>query len=306
MALARTRPGRLLYQRLLLPLDVRRLRGAGMTSSGCCCSTATCLSSAGGRSLRYAVLVHDVLPLTNADLWPAGRRALKKGAFRSLRTARPTVFTSTEYNAAQIRRLLGVEATVVRFGCGQLADAAADAALSGPLPPRQPYVIAVGTLEPRKNLLALVDSFEGVTRLLPELELRLVGRGAERYEALLTERIAMSPVREQIHIHRDIDRQEALEMISRATALVFPSLAEGFGLPVIEALALGTPVVASDLPEIRSWAGDAAAYAPATDSEAWVEAIVGAGDVSDKRRREGQDWVRMHRWRDCAAALLDW
>jgi glycosyltransferase involved in cell wall biosynthesis len=295
-----------LYQRLLLPLDVAQLRHRGHAVDRVLLLDSYVPLIGWRQQIRYAALVHDVLPLTHPQFWPASKRTLKRTAFRSLRRARPKIFTSTEHNAAEIRRLLGMSATVVRFGCGQLADHAADAALEDPLPTREPYVVAVGTLEPRKNLVTLIDSFERVASQLPGLRLRLIGSGTAEFERLLRERISQSASRDRIEIHSHLGPGETLDLISRATALVFPSLAEGFGLPIVEALALGTPVVASDLPEIRSWAADAVAYAPTTIPAGWVEPIVAATNLSEQYRRQGQNWVRAYRWRDCAEALLDW
>ena len=93
-------------------------------------------------------------------------------------------------------------------------------------------------------------------------------------------------------------------MISQATALVFPSVAEGFGLPILEALALGTPVVARHIPEIASWAHDSIAYASDRE-DSWTESIEAAIDSSDSTRRAGQEFVRRYRWGTCAQQLLD-
>ena len=64
-----------------------------------------------------------------------------------------------------------------------------------------------------------------------------------------------------------------LAALSSATAVVYPSRAEGFGLPVLEVLALATPIAASDLPVIRSWAGDACTYAAPGDIDLWTGAL---------------------------------
>jgi glycosyltransferase involved in cell wall biosynthesis len=312
--IARTRIGRLGYQRLLLPLDVAHLKRKGSLIERVLLLDAYIPLPFVRRASRveYAVLVHDALPLTHPHFWPPAKRAIKRAAFRSLQRARPLVFTSSEYNAKEIERLLGIEARVVPFGCGQLSDLEAEAALREPLAERGRHFVAVGAFDQRKNLLSLLESFEQLQRLEPSFSLHLVGgsplvgSGPHGYESVLRERIARSTAADKVFVHRDLDRAETIRLIRHATALVLPSLAEGFGLPIIEALALGTPVVASDLPEIRSWAGDAIHYASPHEPADWVEPLLASAKTTEEERRAGQAFASAYRWKACADALLEW
>ena len=123
--------------------------------------------------------------------------------------------------------------------------------------------------------------------------------------AAIRARIDASPARERIEVVANPGRERTVELIRGAAALLFPSRAEGFGLPILEALALGTPVVASDLPEIRSWARNAVHYAPAGDPEAWVERIETAIRATEPARRSGQAFAGSFRWSRCADSLVD-
>jgi glycosyltransferase involved in cell wall biosynthesis len=306
--IARTRPGRLLYQRFLLPLDVARLKRHGVPIERIVLLDAYIplpLVRPASRA-EYAVLVHDALPLTHPQFWSPAKRSVKRAAFRSLRHARPLVFASTEHNAKEIERLLDIEARVAPFGCGQLTDLEADAVQQEMLVERDPYFVVVGTFEPRKNLPMLIQSFEQLHRLEPGISLHLVGGGSRGYETLLRERIARSAAVDKIVVHRDLDRDETIRLVQHAAALALPSLAEGFGLPIIEALALGTPVVASDVSEIRSWAGDAIQYASPHEPGDWVEPLLASANATDEQRRAGQEYASAYRWKECAAALLEW
>jgi glycosyltransferase involved in cell wall biosynthesis len=306
--LARTRPGRLVYQRLGLPLDVAGLRLRGWPIARILLLDAYIPIRFVRRASRaeYAVLVHDALPLTHPQFWPPAKRLVKRAAFRSLRHARPLVFTSTEHNASEIERLLRIEAQVVPFGCGQLSDLEADAARHEPLAERDRYFVAVGAFEARKNFLTLIESFEQLQGFGAGFSLHIVGGGSRAYEGLLRERIARSTVADRIFVHRDLDRAETIRLVRNAAALAFPSLAEGFGLPIIEALALGTPVVASALPEIRSWAGEAIRYASPLEPADWVEPLLAAATATEQQRCAGQEFASSYRWKACATALLDW
>ena len=220
------------------------------------------------------------------------------------------MFTSTEHNAKEIERCSGSRRrSFVSVAASSLTEA--DVAGASHSLTSQ-YFVAVGAFDPRKNLLSLIESFERLVRLEPGFSLHLVGGSplvgdsSGPYEASLRERIARSPATESIVVHRDLDRADTIRLIRHATALALPSLAEGFGLPIIEALALGTPVVASDLPEIRSWAGDAIGYASPHEPADWVEPLLASAQTTEEQRRAGQGFASAYRWKACANALLEW
>jgi glycosyltransferase involved in cell wall biosynthesis len=130
------------------------------------------------------------------------------------------------------------------------------------------YVVAVGTLEPRKNLQALVDAFGRLSRSdqgAPHLV--LVGPSGWG-PALELDRLP----RDLVHLTGYLDDDELRSVVAGSRGLAFPSLYEGFGLPPLEALACGRPVVVSDLPVMREVLGKHADYVPVGD----VDALAGA------------------------------
>jgi glycosyltransferase involved in cell wall biosynthesis len=302
---ARTRVGRLTYQRLCLPAHVQKLRGAGVPIDRVLLLDAYMPVLQPHRSIRYAAYVHDVLPLTNPELWPLSKLLVKRAAFSSLRRFRPTVFTSTEYNAHQIKRLLGLSARVVPFGCGQLHDGQADEALRAPLADGKPYLIYIGALEPRKNLDVVVEALALGVLDIGDLDLIVVGTGDSSYISKLKRQISAERLQQRVRFYSELPRESALSLVATASALVFPSRAEGFGLPILEALALGTPVVASGIPAVRDWAGDAVLYASPDEPADWVGRILDAVASSPSRRRRGQAFARSFRWRACTEQLLN-
>jgi glycosyltransferase involved in cell wall biosynthesis len=303
VAVARTRPGRLVYQRLLLPFDASRIKRADDRVDRVLLMDAYLPLSHVRRGIRYGALVHDTLPLSHPEYWPASKRFIKRSAFWSLRRSATTLFTSTEFNARELRRLTGRDSRVVRFGCGQVTDEEADAAFERPLPKRKPYLIYVGALEPRKGLLTLLDAFDQLVRAGDGgLRLVIAGGGRREHVALIRARAARFP-KPLVTLVDSPDRAAAVRLMREAALLVFPSSAEGFGLPILEALALGTPVVASDLEAIRDWAGSSIRYAPHERPADWVEPLIAALAASDAERRKGQMVARDFRWRTCAHQL---
>jgi glycosyltransferase involved in cell wall biosynthesis len=136
----------------------------------------------------------------------------------------------------------------------------------------RPYFITIGTIEPRKNHALLLDVWEqlGTGPDVPQLiVLGAKGWAGPELFARLDRAIATGNV---IH-HADLDDGRAMGLLLGARALLFPTFAEGFGLPPIEALALGVPVIAADLPVLREVLGDKVVYLDPSDSYSWMETI---------------------------------
>jgi alpha-1,3-rhamnosyl/mannosyltransferase len=168
----------------------------------------------------------------------------------------------------------------------------------------RPYVLYLGTLEPRKNVETLVAAAE-ILWSAPGARPDLVLAGGLGWKtAALESRIARSPFRDRIHLPGYASREAALALYRGAEAFVYPSHAEGFGLPVVEAMACAVPTVASDTPALTEVGGDAALYAPAGDAGALAAAILRALDDPDTRRRlqtEGPARAALFSWKTAAA-----
>jgi len=162
------------------------------------------------------------------------------------------------------------------------------------------YLLAVGTLEPRKNLGLLLDAYRlASTRHVDLPPLVLVG--GQGWGPHLSG-AGLDPSRVVMTGH--VDPGSLRGIVSGAQALLFPSLDEGFGLPPVEALACGVPVLASDIPVTREVLGDQASYCAATDIEAFLGAIQGvltapAGTSITRRARASR-----FTWHRCAEATV--
>ena len=133
-------------------------------------------------------------------------------------------------------------------------------------------IVHVGSTEARKRLETLLQIFAGVVRKFPNARLIRVGGG------LLPEhrRIAKAlGIEHRIVTMPFLARNVLASVYRRAAVVLLPSDAEGFGLPVLEAMACGRPVVASDLPVLREVGGDAAFYCPVDDVSAWIQTTCG-------------------------------
>jgi glycosyltransferase involved in cell wall biosynthesis len=139
----------------------------------------------------------------------------------------------------------------------------------GPGPDGTPYLLAVGTLQPRKNLEAALRAFE---RLDGEHRLVVVGARGWRDDELLA-RVERSPAAKRIELRGRVSDDQLLALYRGAACLLYPSRAEGFGFPPLEAMACGTPVVctaAGSLPEVT---GDAAQVVDPDDAAGLADAV---------------------------------
>ena len=165
------------------------------------------------------------------------------------------------------------------------------------------FVLYLGTLEPRKNVETLVGACERLwSRRRARPDLVLAG-GAGWKSATLHRRIARSAFRDKIHVAGYAPRSVAVELYRAAEAFVYPSLAEGFGLPVAEAMACGVPVVASDIESLREVAGDAAIFVPPGDAAAFAREIERALEddaARDMLREAGPRRAALFTWEDAA------
>jgi glycosyltransferase involved in cell wall biosynthesis len=152
----------------------------------------------------------------------------------------------------------------------------------GPPPLERPYLLCVGTPEPRKNLPALLEAFTLVRRAGRRVRLALVG--ADGWGDV---RVGST---EGVVAFGRVEDSELRDLYAHSEALVLPSLWEGFGLPVAEALATGTRVVCSDIPALRELAGEDATYFDPSTPEAISEGILRALTLPRPPPRRGTSW----------------
>lgn len=154
------------------------------------------------------------------------------------------------------------------------------------LPPR--YILSVGTLEPRKNFDGLVRAYAALLRMRPETreDLVLAGRRGWMYEGIY--RAVEEPgLGKRVHILTDVSDDDLPAVLSMATLFAFPSWYEGFGLPPLEAMACGVPVVASDRGSLGEVLGNAACTVAPEDPEDIARALAALLDDELARRALG-------------------
>jgi glycosyltransferase involved in cell wall biosynthesis len=167
---------------------------------------------------------------------------------------------------------------------------------------QNPYILAVGSLDPRKNFLRLFHAWESVCNRFPGFELHVVGGGTSIFKELDLSSLKMTQIK---FIQRASD-SELLDEYRSATAFVYPSLYEGFGLPVIEAMAAGLPVLTSEKSAMAEITGDLAVLVDPQSEESIAEGIVNLlkkQDLHSTLSIQGKERARDFSWDDTASSV---
>lgn len=236
---------------------------------------------------RVGIYCHDIdafralLPASGA---PPARRLLSWVLLRGLRHAHVVFHSTASVRDELIRHDLVPAARLVQAPLGIAAEFLATPA---PSPIAGPYLLHVGSCTPRKNVEMLLRIFTEVRARIPGL--KLVQIGGRFTDA---QRSYVESERLELHVQQrsGLSRDELASVYSGALAVLVPSLAEGFGIPVVEALACGAPVIASDIPVLREVGFDGVRFCSLTDVSQWTRAIEevhasGARPSSETRAR---------------------
>jgi glycosyltransferase involved in cell wall biosynthesis len=171
------------------------------------------------------------------------------------------------------------------------------------------FLLTVGTLEPRKNLAVLVSAFEGVTRVRSKEDLQLVIAGGRGWlNGPLYTTIERSPARDCILLTDYLHDDDLRALYASCRAFIYPSVYEGFGLPPLEAMACGAPVIAGRSAAIEETTGDAAILfdpTSATELTQKILALLGDENARQNLSRTGLKLASEFSWDRTAQLTLD-
>ena len=228
-------------------------------------------------------MVHDLTPRTHPTRHTlANRMVFRLFLERSLRSARTVVVGSAATEGEVLAAFPWVEPKLERIGYGvdewfSPAPAEDDGkAIRERFSDGRPFLLHLGTIEPRKGVADLVAAWELLhERMAVAPDLVLAGKPGWQTEPIL-ERIYSSPSADRIHLPGYVSREDARSLLRHAEVFTLASEAEGFGLPLAEAISCGTPSVATEVPALREAGGDAALFCPPNDPPALAAALAEA------------------------------
>lgn len=255
-----------------------------------------------GRGRCLTVTVHDTVPWTHPQtLTPRGVSWHRSMIARAARRA-DAIVVPTAAVGAELSRLVDGRAEIRVVGHGMTAALTDPSGPPPDLPPR--FVLAVGTLEPRKGIDVLIQA---VGSLAADVALVLVGQpgwGGLDPVALAREH---GLAEHRLRLLGRVSDADLAHVLRRADVLAAPSLAEGFGLPVLEAMACGVPVVHSDAPALTEVAGGAGVTVPRGDWRALAAAlteVLGSRSRAQELVTAGRSRAEMFSW--TRAAEMVW
>ena len=254
--------------------------------------------------------IMDAIPLSNPEWASARFRSLKNKFWRKASRWADHVVTISDYAKTQIIEHFDLEAqhiSVVPLGVDQRFHERLEPRVLQRLrlvrQLHRPFFLCIGTLQPRKNIHRVIDAYQSLPAQVRQThDLVIVGRNGWGSESLVQRLQSVSPssgVR-WLGAVPDLDKRALLQS---ATALVFPSLSEGFGLPVLEAFASQTPVIASNTTSLPEIATDAALLVDPCDTQAIAHAMQHiANNPSHAAHLSSQGLVRAqhYSWQTCA------
>lgn len=258
--------------------------------------------------------IHDVSYELHPQWYPYRRDWMRRVFYRRSAHAASHILTVSGFSASEISAAYHIpreRITVTPLGVDE-GFAPADSRMPGELPAGvvAPYLLHVGDLHERRNLAMLVEAMLAARRhfgAAPALSLVLAGRDrgiADNLFALAAQAGAADAV-----VQLGTVREKQLRALYRnATALVYPSLYEGFGLPLLEAMASGTPVIASNVASMPEVLGDAGLLLDPMDRQGWMQAIVDIVNDQKKRSRMREAGLRRaaeFTWARTARLTLD-
>lgn len=288
---ARFRPARILWEQIVLPVEAARYRLDILFNPG---FTAPLFAPC-----RQVTVFHDLqhkrhpeyfrwfdLPFWRFLLWAAAHRSDSLIA----------VSEATRSDLLRFYRISEDRVTAIAHGV-EPAFSNLDRSHI------QPYLLCVSTLHPHKNLRRLIGAFGRKRR---DFHLTVVGmRGfhAESIERLIDE----MGLRESVQLTGWISREKLYDLYARARAFVYPSTFEGFGMPVLEALAAGIPTACGDIPPLREVAGESALFFDPLSEDAIsaaIERIMTDAPLRERLTQAGHERARPFTWARCAEQTL--
>jgi glycosyltransferase involved in cell wall biosynthesis len=274
------------------------------------------------RSVRSVVSIHDVMYLLPAEVMPPSRvpRQYLGNIYRRAvvpRAARRAdlVITVSEFSKRQIVEYLGVDASRIRVTYEGVNLLPGEGAPARETPPQcfagrrleRPFILALGAGDPRKNTARILRAYASVRERLPQEE-ALVILGMRDWRTSPLRGLAQSlGINDAVFFADYVSDEDLRWFYASARCFLYPTLFEGFGFPILEAMAMGAPVITSNVSAVPEVAGAAALLVDPTSEEAIGEAVLlllREEPLRAKLREKGRAQIRKFTWEEAVQRTL--
>ncbi|HEX8051711.1 MAG TPA: glycosyltransferase family 1 protein [Thermoleophilaceae bacterium] len=247
------------------------------------------------------VVVHDLFPLTHPELTGRAKRLRFRAALPFVCSRATAIVCVSEATRASLEEHVAAargKTTVMGEGPSELSPA-------DPVAAERPYLLYAGELYRRKNLHTLLAALGA----LPDVDLVVVGRARAQTAAAFGRQVRDWGLTDRVRHEGFVPAERLAGLQAGALAVVLPSLVEGFGRPLLDAMAAGTPALVSDIPALRELAGGAALLVPdPLDVRAWREAIerlCGEPELRRELSERGRERAREFAWPRLAESMVE-
>jgi len=289
---AHIRPARILWEQIVLPIEAARYRLDVLFNPG---FTAPVFAPC-----RQVTVFHDLQHKRHPEYFrwfdlPFWRLLLWVSAHRSHRLI--AVSEATRADLLSFYRIPAERVTVVHHGVEPAFSHLGRSAT-------ETYLLCVSTLHPHKNVTRLIRAYGRKKR-----DFRLILAGMRGFHTRAIEAlIAEMGLQDAVQVTGWVSRDDLYELYARARAFIYPSTFEGFGMPVLEALAAGIPTACSDIPPLREVAGDATLFFDPLDEDAIaaaIERVMIDHSLRERLAQAGPERARPFTWKRSAEQTLE-
>lgn len=261
------------------------------------------------RKIKRLTMIHDLTPILFPDMHPSSsvffHRLLLKGILKKA----DHVITNSESSKSDIIKRYSFcanKTSAVALGVNSIERDIKDQDILTKYGIVMPYFLHVGTIEPRKNLVQLIDAFNHLKKdSNSDAQLVLAGKNGWKHTSILSA-IDNSPYSEDIILTGYLPAEDLPSIYSYAQAFIYPSIYEGFGLPILEAMKYGLPVITSDNSSLTEVAGDTADYFKSTENltELMSKALVLTKEERLIRKGKSLEHIKQFTWEKTAMETL--
>ncbi len=254
------------------------------------------------RRVPSAVMtIHDMVAFKYPSMFPKAQSLMKRQLMAQSVKVAKRVIVPSQTTANDLQDILHVPQERIAVIPHGVEPVQAEGAPEKRPARERPYFLAVGTIEPRKNFEGLIHAFSlfvHENHLSDHVDLLIAGKKGWLYEPVL-EAPHKWNVRDRVFLLEYVSKDELRTLYQNALALVYPSFYEGFGFPVLEAMAYGTPVISSTQGALQEVCGDAALLADPADFEAFSQHMTEIwedGELRISLGQKGRDHAKCYTW----------